>query len=65
MVTQAAASILCQYIEGKTVVEIQDFQAETMLSLLRVPLTANRQRCALLGFKALKTIVYSLDGGPL
>ncbi len=61
IVTQAAASILCQYIEGKSTTEIHNLQAQTLLDLLRVPLTANRQRCALLGFKALKTIVYSLD----
>jgi nitrogen fixation NifU-like protein len=33
-----------------------------MLDLLKVPLTATRQRCGLLGFKILKTMVYALDG---
>ena len=32
-----------------------------MLKLLKVPLTATRQRCGLLGFKVLKTMLYSLD----
>lgn len=61
IVTLAAASILCQYIQGKSTAEIHNLQAQMLLDLLRVPLTPNRQRCALLGFKALKTIVYSLD----
>jgi hypothetical protein len=28
--------------------------------MLKVPLTATRQRCGLLGFKVLKTIVYTI-----
>ena len=41
--------------------EIEGFGAAEMLDLLRVRLTATRQRCGLLGFKALKTLVYSDD----
>jgi nitrogen fixation NifU-like protein len=61
-ISQAAASILCQHIEGKTVEEVENLQPQDMLSLLKVPLTATRQRCGLLSFKVLKTMLYSLDG---
>jgi len=60
-ISQAGASILCERIEGKTVQELETFSAEEMLRLLRVPLTATRQRCGLLGFKVLKTMLYARD----
>ncbi len=60
-ISQAGASILCEKIEGKTVPELEQFSAEQMLELLKVPLTATRQRCGLLGFKVLKTLLYSRD----
>ncbi len=61
-ISQAGASILCEQIEGKTVEEIENFTAEQMLGLIGVPLTATRQRCGLLSFKILKTLLYSRDG---
>ena len=60
-ISQAAASILCESIEGKSVAELREFQAQDMLNLIKVPLTASRQKCGLLGFKVLKTMLYSLD----
>ena len=60
-ISQAAASILCEHIEGMTLSEIEAFDAPAMLDLLQVQLTALRQRCGLLGFKVLKTLVYSQD----
>lgn len=60
-ISQAAASILCEQIEGKSLDEIRDMQARDMLDLLQVQLTATRQKCGLLGFRVLKTIVYTLD----
>jgi nitrogen fixation NifU-like protein len=61
-ISQAAASILTREIEGKTLDELKEFQAPQMLDLLRVRLTAARQKCGLLCFKILKTMIYSLDG---
>ncbi|MDB5341537.1 MAG: nitrogen-fixing NifU domain protein [Planctomycetaceae bacterium] len=58
-ISQAAASILCEQIEGKPVSELKDMQAQQMLDLLHVPLTASRQKCGLLAFKVLKTLVYA------
>ena len=60
-ISQAAASILCESIEGKSLEELREFQAKDMLDLLKVRLTASRQKCGLLGFKVLKTMLYSLD----
>lgn len=60
-ISQAGASILCERIEGKTVDEVEQLSAEEMLELLKVPLTATRQRCGLLGFKVLKTMLYARD----
>ncbi len=60
-ISQAGASILCEAIEGKSLDELRDFQAKDMLDLLKVRLTASRQKCGLLGFKVLKTMLYSLD----
>jgi nitrogen fixation protein NifU and related proteins len=60
-ISQAAASILTQHIEGKTLDELKEFQAPQMLDLLRVRLTASRQKCGLLSFKILKTMIYTLD----
>jgi nitrogen fixation NifU-like protein len=62
-ISQAAASILTREIEGKSLEELKAFQAPQMLDLLllRRPLTASRQKCGLLCFKILKTMVYTLD----
>ena len=60
-ISQAGASNKKEKIEGKTVLELEQFSAEQMLELLKVPLTATRQRCGLLGFKVLKTLLYSRD----
>lgn len=61
-ISQAGASILCEQIEGKSVEEVENLTAEEMLELIGVPLTATRQRCGLLSFKILKTLLYSRDG---
>lgn len=61
LVSQAAASMLCGFVEGRTVGELAALQAPDLLELLGVPLTPHRQQCALLAFRALKTLVYSLD----
>lgn len=63
-ISQAAASILCENIEGRTVDDLRKMAAKEMLDLLQVPLTPSRQKCGLLGFKVLKTMLYSLDQPP-
>jgi len=60
-ISQAAASILCEHVEGKSLDELRNLQAKDMLGLLQVRLTPSRQKCGLLGFKVLKTMLYSLE----
>jgi nitrogen fixation NifU-like protein len=61
LVSQAAASFLVREIEGKTIAELREFQAQSALDLLKVQLTASRQKCGLLCFKVMKTMIYTLD----
>lgn len=63
-ISQAAASMLCEHIEGKSLAELHGFQARDMLQLLKVQLTPSRQKCGLLGFKILKTLLYTMDHPP-
>lgn len=60
-ISQAAASFLTREVEGKTLAELRELPAQRVLDLLKVRLTASRQKCGLLCFKVLKTMIYSLD----
>lgn len=60
-ISQAAASILCEHIEGKSVEELKQLQAQKVLELLKVPLSPSRQKCGLLPFKVLKTMLYEQE----
>ena len=57
VISQAAASLLCEHIEGRTLGDLAAFMAVDMLKLIDIPLVPRRQRCGLLAFRALKTIV--------
>ena len=61
MVSQAATSMLCEYVEGRSLESLAEFQAADMLALIGVPLTPRRQQCGLLQFRALKEIIYLLE----
>ena len=56
-VSLAAASILCEHLEGKHVEVAFALQPENLLDLLEIPLSPTRQRCALLAFRALKAML--------
>ncbi len=58
-ISQAAASMLMEAVEGKTVEEVEQFRAEDMLRLFGVRLTPNRQKCCLLSWKVLQQALYS------
>lgn len=62
IVSQAAASILCQHVEGLTLDELACLEPHDMLGWIDIPLMPRRQQCALLAFRALKTIVYQQQG---
>lgn len=59
IVSQSAASILCERVEGRTLEELAALGPQDMLGWIDVPLLVRRQQCALLAFRALKMIVYA------
>ncbi len=54
VISKAAGSILTEYAKGKSTKEIQNLSQEDFLSLIAIPLTAARLRCALLPYSALQ-----------
>lgn len=52
--SQAATSILCEAISGKSLDEVKNLSREIFISLIGIPLSPNRYRCALLPFEVLK-----------
>lgn len=61
IISQAAASILTQHIEGQSLTILCSFEAADMLTLFRAPLTPRRQQCCLLAWKALFALIQSND----
>ena len=59
-ISQAAASILCEAIEGQSLDGCR-ISGERHARFAESDRTASRQKCGLLGFKILKTILYSLE----
>jgi nitrogen fixation protein NifU and related proteins len=63
-ISQAAASMLMERIEGKTVAEPKAMTAGEMLALFGAKLTPNRQKCCLLAWRVLQSALYApLEGG--
>ncbi len=58
-ISQAAASMLMEEIEGKTVEEVREFKARDMLQLFRANLTPNRQKCCLLSWRVVQAALHS------
>ncbi len=52
-ISQAAASLLSEHLEGKSLEDVRAFGAQEMLGLLGIPLTPARQKCALLAWRTL------------
>lgn len=63
-VSQAAASMLIEHLEGKTVAEAKAFSAQNMLDLFRARLTPNRQKCCLLCWRVVQTALAAGEAGP-
>lgn len=59
VISQASASMLVEQIEGKTLDQLNEFSADSMLQLFGPPLTPNRQKCCLLSWRVLQTAVQS------
>lgn len=62
-ISQAAASMLMQAIEGKSVEELKHFTPEQMLTLFGPKLTPNRQKCCLLAWRVVQSALYSPIAG--
>ena len=61
-ISQAAASMLVERFDGKSVDEVRQFTAKDMLDLFGVKLTPNRQKCCLLPWRVLQAAIYSPVG---
>jgi nitrogen fixation NifU-like protein len=58
-ISQAAASMLIERINGCLADEAKSFTAADMLNLFGAKLTPNRQKCCLLSWRALQSALYS------
>jgi nitrogen fixation NifU-like protein len=63
-ISQAAASMLCEAIEGKPVEEVKKLGRDDMLEMLGIELGPVRLKCGLLALKTLKAGVYGIDQWP-
>ncbi|HUG90868.1 MAG TPA: iron-sulfur cluster assembly scaffold protein, partial [Planctomycetaceae bacterium] len=60
LVSQAAASILCETIEGRRVADLHALTPDAFLATLGTPLTPARRGCAILAWQALHAILASI-----
>ncbi len=61
-ISQAAASMLAEQVEGKTANDVKGFTAKDMLQLFGARLTPTRQKCCLLPWRVLQAAIYSPAG---
>ncbi len=61
VISKASASILTEYAKGKDTEEIQKLNQQNFLSLLEIPLTAARLKCALLPYSALQKALKKVE----
>ena len=60
-ISQAAASLVCEAIEGRTVDEVKALTRQDVLDLLGVPeLGPVRSKCAMLALKTVKAAAYGV-----
>jgi nitrogen fixation NifU-like protein len=58
-ISQAAASMLTEHFEGRSLEDVKNFTAQDMLGLFGVKLTPNRQKCCLLPWRVLQAAIYA------
>ncbi|HEY3217121.1 MAG TPA: SUF system NifU family Fe-S cluster assembly protein [Candidatus Eisenbacteria bacterium] len=63
-ISQAAASMLCEAIEGKPLDEVKKISRDDVLEMLGIELGPVRLKCGLLALKTLKAGVYGLTQWP-
>lgn len=59
-ISQAAASILTELVEGRPLDEVKAISREDLLDELGVPISPARMKCAMLGLKVLKAGIYGV-----
>jgi nitrogen fixation NifU-like protein len=64
-ISQAAASMLAEFLEGRSLDEARQFSAGDMIRLLGISLTPARLKCGLLGWHVLQRAVAASDGTEL
>ena len=62
VISQAAASMLMQTVEGKTLAEIKQMDRQEMLDLLGISLTPMRVKCAMLALRTLAKAIVDYEG---
>jgi nitrogen fixation NifU-like protein len=63
-ISQAAASMLCEAIEGKPLDEVKKLTRDDVLEMLGIQLGPVRLKCGLLALKTLKAGVYGIQQWP-
>lgn len=63
-ISQAAASMLCERVEGQALEEVKQLSREDVLEMIGIELGPVRLKCALLALKTLKAGVYGLSNWP-
>lgn len=63
-ISQAAASMLCEHVEGRSLEEVKQMTRQDVLDLLGIELGPVRLKCALLALKTLKAGVYGVNQWP-
>ena len=63
-ISQAAASMLCERMEGRPLEEVKQLTREDVLEMLGIELGPVRLKCALLALKTLKAGVYGITQWP-
>ena len=59
-ISQAAASILMEMVDGQPMDEVKAISREDLLEELGVPISPARMKCAMLGLKVLKAGIYGV-----
>ncbi len=63
-ISLAAASMLCEAVEGRTLDEVRKLSRDDMLEMLGIDLGPVRLKCGMLALKTLKSGVYGLHQWP-
>ena len=63
-ISRAAASMLCEAVEGKTLEEVKKLSRDDVLEMLGIELGPVRLKCGMLALKTLKSGVYGIHQWP-